>query len=250
MKLKSLLLTAALAVTTSCANQTENFFVERFYPLSPGCDGSDPESFISPNGYLDVAAGNAQFFIGMRITGAQNIQQQEITVGTAILERERRNRPLINQMVVNYRLSKRVGSAPKPYITNFSIPFSDEGEVFGPIQLISPELAIALFDGLQPSPGNAPSSVIEDFVDIQVDVEFKGEFSASRSPFTTGMATYPIRAFRSNPTNCANGFVKFKVDPTTAAPDLCQYVGQSSSQLISPQAPSVCCASVGAGPGC
>ncbi len=250
MKLKSLLLTAALAVTSSCANQTENFFVERFYPLSPGCDGTKPDEFISPNGYLDVAAGNAQFFIGVKISGAQNIEQEEIAVGTAVLERANRNRPLVNQMVANYRLSKRVGNAPKPYITNFSIPFSKAGEVFGPIQLVSPDLAIALFDGLQPSPGTAPSSVIEDFVDIQVDVEFKGEFSASRSPFTTGVATYPIRAYRSNPTSCVNGYVKFKVDMTTAAADLCQYVGQSSSQLVSPQAPSVCCASAGAGPGC
>ncbi len=250
MKLKTLLLTAALAVTTSCANQTENFFVERFYPLSPGCDGTKPDEFISPNGYLDVAAGSAQFFIGMKITGAQNIEQQEIAVGGVILERENRSRPLINQMVVNYRLSKRVGAAPKPYISNFSIPFSEEGSVFGPIQLISPELATALFDGLQPSPGVAPSAVIEDFVDIQVDVEFKGEFSGSKAPFTTGVATYPIRAYRSNPTSCTNGFVKFKVDPTTATPDLCQYVGQTSTQLLAPTTPSVCCAGVGVGPGC
>lgn len=251
MKLKTLLLSAALAVTTSCANHTENFFVERFYPLNPGCMITDPDEFISANGYLDVAAGSAQFFIGVKITGAQNIQQQEIAVGNVLLERQNRNRPLINQQVINYRLSKRVGSAPKPYITNFNVPFSDQGEVFGPIQLISPELAEALFDGLAPSPGVAPSSVIEDFVDIQVDVEFKGEFSASRSPFTTGTLSYPIRAYRSNPVACGAGdtFVPFKVLSTLES-DLCRYAGQSSSQLDKPALP-VCCDSITPSPtGC
>ena len=241
MKLKSLLLTAALAVTTSCANQTENFFVERFYPLNPGCIDTDPDEFISPNGYLDVAAGNPQFFIGMKITGAQNIQQREVAVGDTILERENRNRPIINQQVINYRLSKRVGSAPKPYITNFNVPFSEDGAVFGPIQLISPELGAALFDNLTASSGAAPSSVIEDFVDIQVDVEFKGEFSASRAPFTTGTLTYPIRAYRSNPVACAPGdtFVPFNLTSTFES-DVCRYAGQSSNQLEKPPLPRCC----------
>ncbi|MDP2276386.1 MAG: hypothetical protein Q8K32_36945 [Archangium sp.] len=251
MKLKSLLLSAALVVVTSCANQTEPFYVERFYPLNVNCVNTDPDEFISPNGYLDVAAGNPQFFIGMKITGAQKIEQEEVSVGATILERTDRNRPIINQQVINYRLSKRVGSTPKPYITNFNVPFSKEGAVFGPIQLISPELGAALFDGLAPSPGAAPSSIIEDFVDIQVDVEFKGEFSGSRAPFTTGMLTYPIRAYRSNPVACAAGdtFVPFAVTPAFES-DQCRYAGQSSSQLIRPALPQ-CCGSITPSPsGC
>lgn len=256
MKIKYLIIVGLLGGFvgwTSCANQSEGFYIAKFYPLGAGCDHSAyVSSSIAGNGYLDVAAANPQFFVGLRIIGGDKIVQPTIKVGEAVLENENRNRPIVTQQVVNYRLSKRVGAAPKPYITNITIPFSDNGEIVGAFQLISPDLGAQLYDGLAPSPGVAPSSVIEDFVDINVDVEFKGEFSASRSTFTTGTLTFPIRAYRSNPTACTNGFqpmttataaadggVEFVVDP-------CQYVGQSFSQLVQPAPPSACCLQ----PGC
>jgi hypothetical protein len=249
MKLQSLILVGLLVLAPSCANQTEPFSINKFYPVGPGCDGAIFEKdSIAGNGYLDVAANNPQFFIGVLISGAQNVVQQPILVGGSQIENANRNRPLVNQQIVTYRLSKRVGGAPKPYITNISLPFTLEGDVFGPIQLISPELGQALFDGLSPSPGPAPSAVIDDYVDIQVDVEFKGEFSADKHPFTTGTLTFPIRAYRSLPVTCPNGYVKFPNNATTGSPDFCNYAGQSATQLIAPATPT-CCPAVGT-PGC
>lgn len=242
MKLKSLIFVGLLA-WTSCANQSQPFFIERFYPLGPGCDIATGLEAIAGNGYLDVAAGSAQFFVGVRVTGAENITQSPVTLGSTTLERANRDRPIVTSQVVTYRLSKRVGAVPKPYITNVNLPFSTSGEIVGAIQLISPELATSLFDGL------TPSSTIDDFVDIQADVEFKGEFTGTRMPFTTGVLTYPIRAFRSNPAACTNGYVKFPVDATSGAADFCDYVGQSTTQLISPPAPTCCTAAGPAGGG-
>jgi hypothetical protein len=242
MKLKSLLFVGLLAFT-SCANQTEGFSISKFYPLAPGCDiVTNQKDTVAGNGFLDVAAGSAQFFIGVDIVGAENIQQEAVAVGTTSLERENRNRPLITQQVVTYRLSKPVGRAPKPYLTNISLPFNETGEVIGGIQLISPDLATQLFDGLTPPAGPAPSGAIEDFVDIFCEVEFKGEFSATKTPFTTGTMTFPIRAYRSLPNPCPAGigYLRFADDPTTAKPDFCNYAGMSTTQLIAPS-PPVCC---------
>lgn len=262
MKLKLPLIAGVLLLvanlTPSCANQAQGFSIADFYPMAPGCDGiSNGGQLITMNGFLDVAAGDAQYFTGVHIIGGGNVSQQDIIVGGATLERANRNTPVIQQMVINYRLSKRLGGAtPKPFITNFNAPFSDNGEIFAPIQLISGELALQLFDGLAPSPGVAPSAVIEDFVDISVDVEFKGEFSASRTPFTTGILTFPIRAFRSNPTACPDGYAKFFRTVTTTdggttfgTPELCQYNGQTNSQLIPPELPR-CCVPAAPEPGC
>jgi len=251
MKIKSTIIAGFLAFT-SCANQAEPFVISKFYPVGAGCDGTSGAAgtVVVGNGYLDVAAGSPQYFLGIMITGGEKIAQRAITVGSVELERANRNAPIIHQQVVTYRLSKRVGAAPKPFITNIVLPFSEAGEVAGVFQLISPDLGAALFDGLSPSPGTAPSGVIEDFVDISADVEFKGEFSATRTPFTTGVLTFPIRAYRSNPVACANGFVKFTTDPATPTePDFCDYVGQSFSQVLQPPVPFECCGSVGPGGG-
>lgn len=262
MKLKLPLIVGVLVLAAhlapSCANQAQGFSIADFYPMAPGCDGiSNGGKVFTTNGFLDVAAGQAQYFTGVHIIGAENIAQQEVVVGQTLLERANRNTPVIQQMVINYRLSKRLGGAtPKPFITNFSAPFSANGEIFAPIQLISSELALQLFDGLAPSPGVAPSSVIEDFVDISVDVEFKGEFSASRTPFTTGILTFSLRAFRSNPSACPDGYAKFYREVTTTdggttlgPPELCQYAGQTNSQLVAPALPR-CCLGAGSEPGC
>jgi hypothetical protein len=160
-------------------------------------------------------------------------------------------------MVVNYRLSKRVGPTPKPYIQYVTLPFTEAGEITGPFQILSPELGQALFDGLTPSSGTPPTNTVEDFVDIQMDVEFKGEWSATKNGFTTGVLTYPVRAYRSNPLSCGTtGYVRFTeltaaVDPmdggvkTPAVYDPCSYVGFQFHQLSVPPAPSTCCANAG-----
>lgn len=243
MKLKTLLLSLGL-LASSCANAPYPFRIDAFFPLLPGCDISGSDGVFTSWGFLDVAAGSPQFFLGVVVTGAENITQSEIVVGSQVLERENRNRPVILQQAINYRLSKRVGATPREYLLNRTASFTEAGEVIMPVQLISPDLGAALVDGLQ------PSNAMDDFVDIEVDVEFRGEFSATRNKFSTGVLTYPIRAFRSAPTAvCTNGFVKFETDPATNAADFCTYVGARYGQTAVPPPPSACCAVAGPGGG-
>ncbi|MDP1822989.1 MAG: hypothetical protein Q8L48_07100 [Archangium sp.] len=240
MRLKILFVAVA---ASSCANQAQPIFIEKFFPLGDSCDATKT-SENQPNGYLDVAAGNPQFFVGVRVSGSENVGQVPVTVGTVQLERANRDRPIIKQMVVTYRLSKRVGGTPRPYIQNMSIPL-EEGAA---LQLISPELGTALFDGLVPPPGPAPSAVVEDHVDISADVEFRGNYSSSGNAFSTGILTFPIRAYRSLPVTCPNGYVRFANDPTAGSVDFCKYTGQTRDQLV-PATPPSCCPAVGT-PGC
>jgi hypothetical protein len=247
MKIKSLVLVGLLSLT-SCANSSEPFFVQKFFPLDTEegpCGLGLRDTTVSSGGYLDVAAGAPQFFVGFIIAGAEKVTQNELAVGANTLELADRNRPIVTQQSVTYKLSKRVGATPKPYLTNRTIRFNDDsGEIIGPIQLISPELGTALFDGL------TPSNALDDFVDITAEVSFTGEFSASKHPFSTGVLTYPIRAFRSSPAAmCANGFVKFPTDVGTGLVNGCRHVGQEYEQLVPPTPPSICCTQAGPGGG-
>jgi len=259
-KLKSSLMLLGALTTLSCSNAGNEFRITKFYPLGPGCDISIfEENGISPNAFLDVAAGSPVVVVGIEIAGSEGVKQLPVTVGQVTLEREDRNRPILTQQKVTYRLSKRVGGTPKPYLTNVNLPFSEDGKIFGTFQLLSPELGQALFDGLQPSPGTAPSNTIEDFVDISMDVEFTGEWSGTRNAFTTGILTYPVRAYRSNPGICdldgngvddGFGFIKYQIDASSASnADVCAYVGQSLSQVAAPPVPS-CCTARGPMGGC
>jgi hypothetical protein len=157
-----------------------------------------------------------------------------------VLELANRNKAVVTQQVITYRLSKRIGSTPKPFITNRTLPFDATGGITVAVQLLSQDFASQLFDGL------TASSNFEDFVDVQADVEFKGEYTSTRSPFSTGTLTFPVRAFRSAPTACPAGqqFKRFlPKDPTdpTSLPDACKYVGQSNGGVTTPAPPSVCC---------
>lgn len=239
MKIKSLiLLIGLLALASSCANQGQVFSIDGFKAVGPGCEATEA---AAANGHLDVAAGNARYFVGVSVSGAESLSQRPVSIGGTVIEQANRDRPIITSMVVSYRLSKRVGAAPKPYTTLMSHPFGEAGSVSLIAQLISPELALALFDGLPPS-----SSAMEEFVDIQADVEFKGEFSGSRTSFSTGVLTFPIRAYRSTPTTpCTNGYAPFVEDMSSGEVDFCRYVGQSASQNEVPRPPSVCCGAGG-----
>jgi hypothetical protein len=252
MKLKSLVMMGLLALASSCTNQGNVFTISNVYPLGPGCDVEAlRESNYSPNGSLDVAAGNPQFFIAVEISGAQLVQQQSVMLGNTTLEAANRNRPVVTQQVLTYTLSKRLGAAPKPFETAYRGNFSDNGTFLTPVQLISPELGQSLFDGLTPS-----ANITDDFVDLTVDIEFRGEYAATRNPFTTGVFSYPIRAYRSQPAvSCPNGYVRNKViDPATGDIERCSYVGQSEFAPFPASQPSSCCPAPAAGtpppPGC
>lgn len=233
MKLK-ILLCAGLLTCVSCANQTSPLFIENFFPLEPGCLIPEDETLITTWGYLDVAAGSPQFFIGMQLSGGEGIIQPPLRVGQAQLEAENRNQPLITEQVITYKLSKRLGATPKPYVLKQSIVFAEGGKFRGQAQLISPELGEQLFNGL------TPSNTMDDYVDITVELEFKGHLSATKTPFATGVYSYPIRAYRSDAQACTNGYLRFP-DPLNA----CGYVGQQWTQVALPPQPA-CCPAPGA----
>ncbi len=245
MKIPSTLtLTVLAGLSASCSNQAQPFAVERFIPLN-GCATETDETIFISGGSLDVAAGSPQFFLGVRITSSNNLAGPDpITLRNGeILEQGGRNPPIITQQVVTYKLSRRLGSTPKPFTTAVSLPFGTDGFILSPIQIISAEFGAQLFDGLTPSP------TLEDFVDIEAQVEFKGEFATTRTPFTTGTLSFPIRAFRSAPTACGSGqqFKRFPfLDPNDMVtvptpPNFCRYAGQLYGVITTPLPPTACC---------
>lgn len=234
------------ALFGSCANQTSPVLFQKFYPLPANCDADEFRSEnVSPNAYLDVAWGRPTFVVGFNLINGDGVNQTQAAVGNQVLEGPGRNRPVVQQVVMNYRLSKRLGAQPPEHVVNMTAVI--EEELYGPLQLISPELAEAL-DGL------SPANDLSDTVDVLVDVEFIGEYSASKAPFRTGVLTYPIRAYKSAPpagVSCTNGFQRFDVDLATSEVS-CVYRGQNFAQISQPRGPTSsadCCMAPGS-PGC
>jgi hypothetical protein len=215
-KIPMLLVVVGLA---GCAPVSTPLTIEKFFPLLPGCDTSKAtDETFTPNGFLDVAPGNPQFFVGVLLSGAQGFQQNAVEIDRVVLEPENRNRPLLRQLIVTYRLGRPMGIPLRPYTVEFSTAPNLDGLMVAPIQLISPELGDALFNS-----SLAASDTIDDSVDLFVDVEFTGIMSGSGNAFSTGKATYPIKVFRSTGAAC-----------TTPRADPCMYPGQSYYQLFSP----------------
>lgn len=234
------------ALFGSCANQESPVLFQKFYPLSNACDIDEfRDEFFSANAFLDVAWGSPTFVVAFALTNGDTVQQTQGAVGNQVLEPANRNRPVIQQALINYRLSRRLGAQPPEYVVNYTAVIEDES--YGVLQLVSPELAVAL-DGL------SPANDFSDFVDVLVDVEFVGEFSASGAPFRTGVLTYPIRAYKSAPpagVSCTNGFQRFDVDAVSNRA-VCLYRGQGFNQIVQPRGPTSntdCCTAIGA-PGC
>jgi hypothetical protein len=266
--MKKLTLLALLALA-SCGPQyrTQNISVSRFFPFITDDQGNSciaefsagSTVIFSSGGMLDVAAGNPQFFLAAELNVTAPINQNPVTAGGVILEQANRNRPLLQQTVITYRTTKKVVGTIKPFTYNQNVTFSSAGAAIVSLQLISPEFGTQLFDAL------AASATMDDVADVQVDVEFKGIMSATRDPFSTGIATYPIKVFRSLPQTVAGGtatplvcdagkqfrhFDLVAVMGNPVGPNFCKYIGQSASAIIAP-APLVatdCCA-IGT-PGC
>lgn len=235
MKNRVMMLLLSALGASACSNASQNFYIQEMMPVT--CTEPSPEVFIS-SGSLDVASGGAQFFVWAYISSLDSPRAPAVELGSYTLEAEGRNTPLVTTQTVTYKLSKRLGATPKPYITSRATPFID-GKVTTRVQLISPDLATLLFDSL------TPTNDLEDFVDITAEVEFSGEFSATKSPFRTGVFSFPIRAYRSNPTASCTAPTRFlRIDPTT-----CRYVGQTDNSADLALPPTTCC-TPGVTPGC
>lgn len=253
MKLTQSLL-VLLAVFSGCANQVGPVQVTQVVALGPPggedarCVLTEEDSILTGAAKLDVAAGDPQVIIGFVLRG-EGFKNEGLMLRTGeILEPESMNAPVITSVVINYRLSRRLGATPRTFTQAILVPFSLSGELEAriPVPLISQEFGQQLFDGLQ------PSATLDDFVDVSVDVEFRGEMDSSKTPFTTGVVTFPIRAARSNPTACGAGqrFQRYPYLDNNGDPDLCNYVGVSYN--LSPFAPPpvTCCDPTAPIPGC
>ncbi len=156
-------------------------------------------------------------------------------ISDGVLVEQGTRRAFIREQFTTYELSKRVGSDPEEYIQRRTIPLIGESQFA--VQLISPELGQALFDNL------SPANDLSDVVDIDVTVEFRGEYADDRQPFSTGSLVFPIRAFKSSPpVDCINGYERYppQFDADGNPIPACLYVGQGYGQFAPPPPPSVC----------
>ncbi len=223
-----------------CANQQGPFTISRFYSLNTADECSNvhdvPDELLIGNGYLDVAAGSPQYFIGVQIDGVATQPSQEVP--GVVLEPEDRNMAMVEQTLVTYELSRSIGATPAEYVVNNTFPLTEKLNVA--VQLISPELGQALLDNL------AAVNDLSETVDINARVEFRGRYTRTDHAFTTGGLVFPIRAFKSDPvTVCTNGFAQFVrpsqlTDGGVGFEPTCIYVGQSYGQFAPPSPPFVC----------
>lgn len=238
----TLIIVATLALA-GCANEAQPFYIEKLQPFEPDCSSDFDSIYFTSGGSLDVAAGAPQFLALAKVAPfTDNSGPQEVAFRTGeVLELEGRNRPVIHQVVVNYRLSRRLGATPREYVQNLTTPLDENGKALFTVQLISPDLGTLLFDSL------TPSNDLEDAVDLTVEVEMTGLYESTGNAFTSGVYSYPIRVFRSNPTACVDNpatpaVERFqRIPPNGLGGSGCEYVGQSFSQNFPKPPPSTCC---------
>ncbi|MFZ5446231.1 MAG: hypothetical protein ACOZQL_39960 [Myxococcota bacterium] len=229
-------------MTAGCANTTHPVYIEKLQPFTEECGAENDTDYYSPGGTLDVAAGAPQFLIVAQVKSLEGSGAPELALRTGeVLDQANRNRPQLNQAVINYRLSKRLGATPKEFVQNVNVPLSADGMAVVPVQLISPDLGTLLFDSL------TPSNDFDDVVDVTVELEFTGVYSATQTPLTTGVYTYPVRAFRSAPTVTCTAPQRFVRAPLNMNGVNCSYAGQTTRpDQIAPM-PSSCCTPGSAG---
>jgi hypothetical protein len=239
-----------VAVFSSCTNSTSPVQITRLYPLM-GCAASEDDdgTFLAGSAIVDVAAGAPRVLVGVEMTG-----QVYSTPGLALrtgetLEPKQKNFPVFTDVVLTYRLSRRLGGTLKPYDVPISLTAggtADSLKFNGAVQLISPELGDQLTNGL------SGSTSLDDFVDIDVDIEFRGEINSSRTPITTGAVTFPVRAVKSAPAACPAGlrYARYPFRNAAGGVDFCRYVGSSFdgsfnayylSPVPAPPDPAKCC---------
>lgn len=182
------LLVAGLLLA-ACASQPGPYSILKFWPITT-CDVITPpgDNVYIGAGTLDVGPGAPiSYVVGTTITGT--ITQPGSAVGDTTLEYPNRNHGVVKQVVITYKLSRSLGTAPKPYIVPQTIPLT--GTTAAAVELISPELADLLINGLSATPD------LSDTVDVIATIEFRGEYSADNHTFTTGAQDFPIHVYKS-----------------------------------------------------
>ncbi|MBL8914845.1 MAG: hypothetical protein JNM17_29340 [Archangium sp.] len=247
-------------LVAGCTNQVHPLSISQIVPLGPaadlelkGCQFTDSRELVTTNAKLDVATGDPQVNLGIRLTGTGYRNQGLVLKTGEVLEPASQNAPVLTSVVMNYRLSRRLGATPRTFTQALIVPFTESGdEILAQlaVPLISQELGQQLFDGL------TPSAALDDFVDVNVDMEFRGEMDSSRAFYSSGVVTFPIRAVRSLPAATCGAGLRFKRYPHTdkdGDPDLCNYAGTTYGLVggfASPPTVADCCDPAANVPGC
>ncbi|MFO0594175.1 MAG: hypothetical protein U0228_02695 [Myxococcaceae bacterium] len=240
------LLLAVSLVSAGCVNQVQPIHINRLTPLTaekgpcefPAMDETAQVGSVT----LDVAAGRPQVAVGLEVTGT-SYSAPGVRVTNVDLEPKGGGAPVLKEMVVTYRLSRRIGAQPKPFHSLLLLSFApgtSELLARGPVPLLSDEIGQLLTDGL------TGSATLDDSVDVLADIEVLGEITNSKQPITTGTVTLPIHVVKSLPTTTCTPPQVFQRFPFKAADanmttDTCHYIGQTYWKFGSAPVPSVCC---------
>lgn len=215
-------LLALAPLLVACATSPTQLHIVGFPPLESDCKLDDG---FSNGGTLDIAPGAPFFQLGLWIMGGDTFVQNEVVVGSHVLEPENRNRPILDRIVLSYKAPASLGRLDSVQYAR-ALSFDDSGEVKTTVNLISPQVADQLTASVAPG----------DDVELQVFVEARGYMSGDRAGVTTGALVYPIRVIASDPATCMNGFRQ----PVASE---CTYPGQSTQGGTQ----QVCCDNLVAG---
>ncbi|MCC6335443.1 MAG: hypothetical protein IT380_15815 [Myxococcales bacterium] len=216
-------LLALAPLVVACAPSPTQLRIEGFLSVDSDCKPIDDD--FSNGGTLDIAPGAPFFQLSLLITGNESFVQNEVVVGSHVLEPENRNRPILDRIVLSYKTSLgRLDPVQYARALHF-----DSGAAKTNVNLISPQVADRLMADVAPG----------DDVELQVSVEARGYMSGDRAAVTTGALVYPIRVIASDPANCMTGFQQPVVGE-------CNYPGQSTHSVSK----SLCCDNLVGAPGC
>lgn len=227
----------AVAGLFACAPQPGPVKITQFLPMDPtSCAAlsstgmsTTPSRLVQIGGELNVAPGNAAFFVVAELQ-VEGLSQPSLTVGGRTLENENRDTPTIEEISLRYSskagaAGTRLGTIPE-FTQPLTLQFDTDGLAQPVLNLISSDAALAL-DAL------ADSDDPKAYTDLFVTIEFRGRMR-SGARITSGSTVFPIRAIRRPPpTACTTALRQLH--------DGCIYPGQQSPTQLE------CCTSVGMG---
>lgn len=204
----TLVLVGVLAA--GCAPSPTPIFVQKFveWKYDEGkflCTFETDTTLIDMGGPLDVGYGLPEYRTTVTLTGGADIIPSELKVGTVVLEKAAREKVIVNRIDYAYRSEPAiVGLEPRTVYVYGVL----SGELRMGLELLGQDvsLAVSTIDATQ-------------VYDLFVDMRFSGYLSGSGAPVSTGLATYPIRLFKTSVGACARN--------NWARPNPCNWVGQT-----------------------
>lgn len=243
---KVFLAAVSILSLVGCVNQVSPTKFTRVMGLGPATCVSDGTATVGlTGGTLDVAAGQPVFIVGANFEGVVPSTPGTTIKTGEVLEQSGSAIPIIDQVTVDYTLSRKLGGTLKQYTQNVLATPGTGASTYSlvvPINLISPDLGDILFNGL----------AVDESVELSALITGHGHVINSNQPFSTGSLTFPIHVVHSSTMTCTK-FQRFTDSDADSSPDGCGYVGQVNTPFGVAPKPTCCDASIAAGtplPGC